>query len=245
MISFKEMNSYLEARSARKYFIPSASDNFCLDMDIVENLQEMSKKYPMTEIAKCFSPNEKPYNFKINCSSCDEIILTQISKTKFLEIVKGSEVNFLCRQCKEEAKCLEKQKNEEDKNNRENEKCLSTLRWCEYYLNPEIKIDFSAKLWEIWDDMTLKYYFSAVFWDYISFRINSLPYNEFLSTPYWKIISQKKKKEALWKCQLCGNKGSLATHHRTYEIHGREHECLKDLVVLCNGCHSKFHDKIK
>ena len=31
---------------------------------------------------------------------------------------------------------------------------------------------------------------------------------------------------------------------KNYEHHGEEHNHLDDLIVLCSGCHSKFHDKL-
>lgn len=67
----------------------------------------------------------------------------------------------------------------------------------------------------------------------------------FLRTPYWNAISLYAKSKANFSCQLCNSKENLRTHHRTYERHGYEHrdEVIKqDLIVLCDDCHSKFHD---
>ena len=70
-----------------------------------------------------------------------------------------------------------------------------------------------------------------------------MSYDQFLSSPYWKVISAYKKLQAGYRCQLCNSSERLAVHHRTYENHGYEIEHLDDLVVLCERCHSKFHGK--
>jgi 5-methylcytosine-specific restriction endonuclease McrA len=76
-------------------------------------------------------------------------------------------------------------------------------------------------------------------------RLKSLPYSDFLVTSYWNQIRKEMVKEADHKCQLCNNNSILHVHHKTYENHGYEHEHLEDLIVLCEGCHRKFHDKEK
>jgi hypothetical protein len=79
--------------------------------------------------------------------------------------------------------------------------------------------------------------------DNIAEYIKAMEYKEFLQTPYWKDISDYKKKMANNRCQLCNKKGVLHTHHRTYSIHGYEINNLDDLIVLCEDCHKKFHNK--
>jgi hypothetical protein len=37
------------------------------------------------------------------------------------------------------------------------------------------------------------------------------------------------------------NPDRLDVHHRTYERVGQEQ--LRDLIVLCRTCHSRYHDK--
>ena len=71
-------------------------------------------------------------------------------------------------------------------------------------------------------------------------------YKDFLETPYWKTISQYAKCNADFECELCGNNEELHLHHKTYTRHGYEHlpEVIdKDLIVLCNKCHAKLHNK--
>ena len=86
-----------------------------------------------------------------------------------------------------------------------------------------------------------------VSWDDIAVYIRYyIAYEDFLLTPYWKAIAEKTKQMAGYKCQLCNSNKNLATHHKTYEHHGYELFHMKDdLIVLCNKCHSKFHDTLE
>ena len=73
-----------------------------------------------------------------------------------------------------------------------------------------------------------------------------MPYNDFLKTLYWEAIAMHKKHKSSYKCSMCGNTKNLSTHHNTYKNHGYEHKndvINKDLIVLCQNCHNKFHDK--
>lgn len=67
-------------------------------------------------------------------------------------------------------------------------------------------------------------------------------YKEYLNGEHWKDIRLKALDRAGNRCQLCCNTDNLNVHHNTYKNIG--HEDLKDLVVLCRECHSKFHDKL-
>lgn len=68
-------------------------------------------------------------------------------------------------------------------------------------------------------------------------------YKEFLNSLYWKIISEEKKRQANYACQLCGSKNQLNTHHSDYTYYGIEVFNMNKLIVLCKKCHSKFHNK--
>jgi len=74
----------------------------------------------------------------------------------------------------------------------------------------------------------------------ISERIRLMSYNDFLNTPYWKAISVYKKIKAR-RCEICGSKFELHTHHKTYENHGYEILHLEDLQVICGRCHFALH----
>lgn len=67
-----------------------------------------------------------------------------------------------------------------------------------------------------------------------------MPYKEYLQTNHWKNVKRKALIRAGNKCQLCSSKLNLNVHHNTYENRGEEKD--EDLVVLCENCHSKFHD---
>jgi hypothetical protein len=65
-------------------------------------------------------------------------------------------------------------------------------------------------------------------------------YHLYLETDSWKEKRATKLNEAGYKCQLCNSESGLQVHHRTYERVFNED--LADLIVLCRGCHKKFHN---
>lgn len=74
------------------------------------------------------------------------------------------------------------------------------------------------------------------------FKANkNIPYKEYLKTKHWKIIRAKALKRANNHCQLCGSKYRLQVHHNNYKHLWHEHP--DDLIVLCDNCHRKFHNK--
>lgn len=78
----------------------------------------------------------------------------------------------------------------------------------------------------------------------IAEKIKLMSYKEFLTTPYWKAISVYMKIKQN-RCEICGSKFDLHTHHKTYEHHGYEILHLNDLEVLCGICHAKVHKEKK
>lgn len=81
-------------------------------------------------------------------------------------------------------------------------------------------------------------------YDELENYLKGYEYKDFLNTYYWDAVRQYKLYLANYKCQLCNSKGKLNVHHTTYEHHGTEHLHLEDLIVLCEECHAKFHDKV-
>lgn len=76
--------------------------------------------------------------------------------------------------------------------------------------------------------------------------IKQMPYKDFLLTTYWKVISKEIKKNAQFRCIVCGKEGLLNVHHRTYEHHGEELKYIdKDLICLCENCHNLYHKNSK
>ena len=66
-------------------------------------------------------------------------------------------------------------------------------------------------------------------------------YDEYLTTDYWKAVTQAVKQRAGYRCQVCNSQHDLQSHHRTYDHRGRELEHLGDLICLCRRCHGIFH----
>ena len=80
----------------------------------------------------------------------------------------------------------------------------------------------------------------------IEAKIHTLTYDEFLQTLYWKAIAAYKRKQKDYKCELCGSSQKLNVHHKTYIIHGVEHNSEvieKDLMLICEKCHGDIHNK--
>lgn len=116
----------------------------------------------------------------------------------------------------------------------------NTSYYLENYLNPDRRWDK-----EILPQQRInKIRYADVNWKTVSDHIKSMDYQNFLKTPYWKAIADHTKYKAGYRCQLCNSPYGLVTHHRNYDIHGREHDHIQELIVLCDDCHSKFHDKI-
>lgn len=76
-------------------------------------------------------------------------------------------------------------------------------------------------------------------------ELNLLTYQDFLHSPYWRVVREYALERARYRCELCGSKRRLNVHHKTYEHHGLEHLHTEDLIVLCKRCHARFHGKVK
>lgn len=81
-------------------------------------------------------------------------------------------------------------------------------------------------------------------WDWYNYiNIENLSYKEYLNSWYWKtirnyiVVTRK-------RCELCNSTMKLNVHHKTYKHRGYESEYLEDLILLCNNCHAKFHNKL-
>lgn len=67
-------------------------------------------------------------------------------------------------------------------------------------------------------------------------------YQEYLQSFEWIKKRIAKIREAGGRCQLCNSSGTLNVHHRTYDR--VFNELQSDLIVLCEVCHSKYHEKL-
>ena len=74
-------------------------------------------------------------------------------------------------------------------------------------------------------------------------KLKALPYIEYLQTPHWIKLRDEHLRRSKYRCQICNKNGKLNVHHRTYERRGEED--YKDLVTLCEDCHTLFHNQGK
>jgi len=74
-------------------------------------------------------------------------------------------------------------------------------------------------------------------------KLKEMPYEDYLKTMHWKIIKYFITFRANYECQLCRtSKDIINVHHNTYNNRGEEK--FEDLIVLCQKCHKKFHNKL-
>lgn len=73
-------------------------------------------------------------------------------------------------------------------------------------------------------------------------------FTEFLRSSYWTTISDFLRRQ--WRryrdqCLRCGTNypDIFDVHHKSYANHGREHEHLDDLEVICRRCHQNEEQK--
>ena len=69
--------------------------------------------------------------------------------------------------------------------------------------------------------------------------LRTMPYGEYLKTPYWASVRTAIVELHGGSCALCNAEQRLQVHHRTYERRGREWWC--DLVAVCDECHERHH----
>lgn len=65
-------------------------------------------------------------------------------------------------------------------------------------------------------------------------------YHEYLDSPQWAKKKRKARKFYGGKCCRCYTTRDLQVHHRHYRTLFRE--AMKDLELLCGGCHSNEHE---
>ena len=65
------------------------------------------------------------------------------------------------------------------------------------------------------------------------------PYQIYLASDDWKGIRRRILDRDGHKCVVCGSAENLCVHHLTYR--NKFHEQLRDLVTLCDKCHTAYH----
>lgn len=230
-------------------------DGDFIDSELLEILGKSSKK----NLQKAFysykgsMPNGGyKYSVELKCPVCNSVHKKIVSKAKLMQILgypnTYSYEKYICYCEKCKVKKETEEKLEEEKKDREYEERakIRTKRYIESYLNPNNSFKKEISSQEKIDSI-MGLFYGYGFHEEVEKTILQMSYSDFLSTPYWDGIRNYKLKRAKYCCQLCGNKGILNVHHKTYKNHGKEHlksVADKDLIVLCKDCHEKFHDKL-
>jgi len=219
---------------------------------ITKEVIEILKKGNHTTRQLCFAPLITPggYFVEVECQDCGMDILKKLGKTGILDYLKDKEKEkFRCEKCDMIFEQNKIQKEKDHAINIDSQRRKDTDWFIEIYINPENswkeKTPLKQKIKKIIYPFKRGYGSGWYLEEWIKEAINLMEYSDFLRTPYWNAISLYAKSKSNFSCQLCNSKENLRTHHRTYERHGYEHrdEVIKqDLIVLCNDCHSKFHD---
>jgi len=247
MIDFNGMSSYLEDRQKRKYFI---HQNELITDEEISEMATLIEKFSFTEFSFLIEPTPQDqqsstFHVEAVCLDCHGTEIVVMSRTQLLDYLKvnknltkskksGFYHAYVCIACKlkKDASNVKLQNEYQEATMRNTENFIMS------YLNPNRFWNKGIKFYERWREIT----YTNVDWQKIEYFIQSMNYRDFLETPYWTIVSEKKKIQAKFKCQLCNSQSNLQTHHRTYSIRGKELQNLNDLVVLCEECHKKHHD---
>lgn len=75
----------------------------------------------------------------------------------------------------------------------------------------------------------------------IARQIKRLDYHDFLRTPYWRLVANRAKFRAGYRCSLCHSQTRLRAHHRSYDHLGEELFYPEEITCLCDDCHNKYH----
>lgn len=234
MIDFESFENYLKQIVENKGFV---HPDHLITQEEVFKIRDLIKKYKVTEVLKCVKGSEKFFLVEMDCNKCEGIHKQQLSTTKLREYI-NNKIHVVCSSCENDKKEQEKKNSQNFQINYHQKILENTEYYIKNYLNPDHSWKEEIKQRDRID--RIRYFHTDV--EKVSEYIQSLEYQEFLKTPYWKAISAHIKYKARYRCQLCNHTENLATHHRNYGIHGKEHLHLEELVALCDSCHSKFHD---
>lgn len=211
-----------------------------IDNDLIELFRSNPKN-----INRCFAPYKSlplgaKYDVECICDICHQTYDNKLSKTAIIRYVK--EQKSTCNKCMKNQQRIKEEQRKFEIEDRKIEREINTQLYIGDYLAPYNKWHKDVKYSEMRRAIECGNVDDTVIANYIK----QMKYSDFLKTPYWKYISWKTKYRANNVCALCGKGGKLNVHHKSYENHGYEH-CWKganDLIVLCQNCHAKFHDKV-
>jgi len=107
----------------------------------------------------------------------------------------------------------------------------------EIYHDGEYNANGEHTTWSYWDMWSkLRYYTDLE-------AMKKMPYDEYLKSRYWEILSKECKQLAGYKCAQCGSGERLEAHHCSYANKGNPTKEIVDLKCLCHSCHSRYHNK--
>lgn len=180
------------------------------------------------------------------CAKCNEIDTLEMGKSMLFKAIsthkrllkKGEQGGYVCEECREMEEDLERQEGGQYAAGHRYKMNISTEKYISVLLNPNKSWRPNVKCNKF---RVIKNV--SVDWDKIKEYIRGMDYYDFLKTPYWKAISEKVRKRANFRCQMCNSNNNLCVHHRSYENHGDEVHHLKDLICICKDCHTKYHFK--
>lgn len=211
-------------------------------------LFDLLSKYSDEKRKKLFGKQPKvgknyyTYNVEIKCPNCEKMFVKNMSKTPLFSLIncyknECNKKDLFCEECFEKYE-LERKNEKLEEQKKEEEKNKERLKiYIHENLNPNYQWKEKTPLWKKMRDIS-----DDVDRNVIAKYILSMPYREFLQTPYWKAISQKVMANANFRCQICNSNENLNVHHRTYEHHGYELYYMEDLICLCKNCHEKYHE---
>lgn len=226
---------------------------------IDSELLEILKQAPRKNLQKAFYSYKEnlpnggyQYLVEVRCPVCNKVHTKIVSKNKLMQILgystsySAEKYIYHCDFCKLKAEVADQiQERKRRAQWEENEK-NRIKNYIENYLNPNNSFKQEVSVNEKIDYIMQNFYDNSIS-DEITNAVLQMSYKDFLNTPYWDGVRSYKLKRAKYCCELCGGKGVLQVHHKTYEHHGKEHigsVANKDLIVLCKECHEKFHDKL-
>jgi hypothetical protein len=237
MIDFEDYEKYLVGRTVKRIFFRRSN---VVNLETVQKLRNLN--YSKDEIKHTFEPTNgigQQWTYEIICVCCQQKCAITTCKTKMLEHIFNNK-KVMCLKCEKEEKDLKRKEITFNKIQNNIDLKKNTQFFIENFLcpDPEHYWPKDYTFWDRWNDVSS----FRRDRDVVAVYIQEMKYKDFLKTPYWRAISEKKRHEAKYRCQMCNSEGILNVHHRTYDIHGYEMENMKDLIVLCDDCHKKHHD---
>lgn len=111
----------------------------------------------------------------------------------------------------------------------------------EYILEKDFKefIDKNFADYDMLDVLRNRHY---EFWNRKPKEFDKISYRNYLQTKKWK-EKRRAKLDINDCCEICGSKGNLHIHHKTYK--NIFDEKLEDLQTLCKDCHLSIHRQYK